>query len=248
MLANKESTPSPDQAILEIRAGTGGVEAGLFARDLHKMYLRYAQSKGWKTQELSQSSGELGSIREVITEVSGNNVYSILKKEAGVHRVQRVPQTESQGRIHTSAATVAVLPKLGGAEIKIPPSDLTITTFRSSGPGGQNVNKVETAVRITHIPTGVVVSSQTSRSQQRNREQAQELLASKLYDMMDQQRKAKVDDLRRAGVGTGERSEKIKTYNFPQNRLTDHRLKKSWHNLERIMEGKLDKVLGYRTP
>jgi len=228
MLANKKLAPSPNQAILEIRAGTGGVEAALFARDLHKMYLRYAQSKGWKTRELSQSSGELGSVREVVTEISGDNVYNILKRETGVHRVQRVPQTESQGRIHTSAATVAVLPKLGTIKIEIPPSD----------------NKVETAVRITHIPTGVVVSSQTSRSQQRNREQARELLASKLYNMMTQQRKAKIDDLRRAGVGSGERSEKIKTYNFPQDRLTDHRLKKSWHNLEKIMEGKLDKVLG----
>jgi len=247
MLANKKLAPSPNQAILEIRAGTGGVEAALFARDLHKMYLRYAQSKGWKTRELSQSSGELGSVREVVTEISGDNVYNILKSETGVHRVQRVPQTESQGRIHTSAATVAVLPKLGNIKIEIPPSDLKITTFRSSGPGGQNVNKVETAVRITHIPTGVVVSSQTSRSQQRNREQARELLASKLYNMMTQQRKAKIDDLRRAGVGSGERSEKIKTYNFPQDRLTDHRLKKSWHNLDKIMEGNLGPILERRT-
>lgn len=236
-------TSNQNQAILEIRAGTGGIEAGLFARDLWRMYRRYGTSKNWKFEIFTQNIGEAGNLKQLIAKVSGRNVYNLLKGESGVHRVQRVPKTESSGRIHTSTATVAVLPVFPAAELEIDPNDLEIKTFRASGPGGQFVNKVETAVRITHRPTGITAESQESRTQQRNKEKALEILQAKLAYLLQKQRKKEIDELRREQIGSAERSEKIKTYNFPQNRLTDHRTGQKWHNLEEIMEGKLDKVL-----
>lgn len=234
---------NPNEAILEIRAGTGGAEAGLFAADLHRMYQKFGAKRGWKFHTLSQSWGEHGSLRQIISGVSGEDVYRKLANESGVHRVQRVPKTEASGRIHTSTASVAVLPQVKAANLNIKPSELEIKTCRSSGPGGQNVNKVETAVRITHLPTGIIVECQESRTQQQNRERAMEVLQAKLLYLLQEQKKERIDQLRREQIGSADRSEKIKTYNFPQNRLTDHRLGKSWHNLERIIEGELEKVL-----
>lgn len=229
-------------AILEIRAGTGGHEAGLFAADLLRMYTRFAQNQGWKTKELNRSEGELKGIREVTLEIHGAQAYPLLQNESGVHRVQRIPKTEKGGRVHTSTATVAVLPQISPVEIEIAPKDLQIDTYRSGGKGGQNVNKVETAVRITHLPTGVKAACQQERSQAQNKERALQMLRSKLFMALQQQKKGDLDQLRREQVGSGERSEKIRTYNFPQNRVTDHRLKKSWHNLERILDGDLEKI------
>jgi len=240
----KEIGINPNGAILEIRAGTGGTEAGLFARDLWQMYRKFGEGRNWKFSVASENRGELGSIRQITSAVSGENIYNLLKGESGVHRVQRIPKTESSGRIHTSTATVAVLPAVSSQQsVSLNPRDLEIKTFRASGPGGQFVNKVETAVRITHKPTGVIAESQESRNQQRNKERALEILKAKLVYLLRKQNKEKIAELRRAQVGTAERSEKIKTYNFPQNRLTDHRTGHKWHNLEEIMEGKLDKIL-----
>ncbi|MFW6110368.1 MAG: PCRF domain-containing protein [Patescibacteria group bacterium] len=234
---------NPNKTILEIRAGTGGTEAGLFAADLFKMYQNYAKSKEWEFRPISQNVSEMGDLREATIELEGKNVFRKLRGESGVHRVQRVPETESQGRIHTSTATVAVLPKIKDINLRLKSQDLEFDTFRSSGPGGQNVNKVETAVRVTHKPTGLSASSQESRSQQQNRERALELLKNKLYTTMVRQKKSQLDQLRKSKIGQGKRSEKIKTYNFQQNRLTDHRIRKSWHKLEEIMEGDLDRIL-----
>lgn len=235
-------TNSPS-VIMEIRAGTGGTEATLFAKELFDMYSRFAQKSGWKTSVLDESKSDLGGYKEIILEINGLGVYETLRWESGVHRVQRIPETEKSGRVHTSTSSVAVLPKAGEVDIEIKSSDLKVEFFRSSGPGGQNVNKVETAVRIYHLPSGLTVTSQESRSQQKNREQALTILRSKLLDAKMRQEAKKIGAERRAQIGTGDRSEKIRTYNFPQDRLTDHRIKKSWHNLASILSGNLESVI-----
>jgi peptide chain release factor 1 len=227
----------------EIRQGIGGEEAALFARDLWRMYLKFFEKNRFKVKILDIQETDLGGIKSLIAEISGPNVYDLLKQEAGVHRVQRVPITEKGGRIHTSTASVAILPKLNLPQIQIKDSDLEIEFFRASGPGGQNVNKVETAVRILHKPTGIVVSCQTERSQQRNRELAIELLKNKLYQLEQEKIYGSLTEERRKQIGFQERAEKIRTYNFPQNRVTDHRINKSWYDLEDIMDGNLEPIL-----
>lgn len=227
----------------EIRAGVGGEEAALFARDLWRMYSKFFDKKGWKYRILDITESDLGGIKTLVAEVTGEKVYDILKQEAGVHRVQRIPITEKSGRIHTSTASVAILPKLSLPQIQIKESDLEIEFFRAGGPGGQNVNKVETAVRIRHKPTGIVVSCQVERSQQRNREIAMEMLKNKLWQMEQEKILGNLTEERKKQIGSQERSEKIRTYNFPQNRVTDHRINKSWYDLDEIMEGKLDKII-----
>ncbi|NIT04427.1 PCRF domain-containing protein [Candidatus Saccharibacteria bacterium] len=230
-------------AILEIRAGTGGDEAGLFAADLYRMYTRFSTNRGWKTREHDRNEGSLGNIKTITAEIMGKGVYDVLKNESGVHRVQRVPTTEKGGRIHTSTATIAVLPKVSPKEVEINPNDLKIDTFRASGHGGQNVQKVETAVRITHLPTGVVVACQDERSQVQNKEKALEILRSKLFAMMKEQQISKVVELRRIQVGGAERAEKIRTWNFPQDRVTDHRFGVKASNIESLLAGNLDPLL-----
>lgn len=230
-------------AMLEIRSAAGGDEAGIFAGDLLRMYARFAINQGYKVDELDRSEGKLGQIKEVIVKITGRDAYNNFKFESGVHRVQRVPVTESSGRIHTSTATVAVLPQISEKEVTIKPDEIEFEAFRSGGAGGQNVNKVSTAVRLTHKPTGLVVTCQTERSQLQNRESALELLRSKLWEMQQEEIHGQIGAQRSEAVGSGERSEKIRTYNFPQNRLTDHRIGKSWHNLEKIMEGDLDDII-----
>ncbi|MFZ8806295.1 MAG: PCRF domain-containing protein [Minisyncoccia bacterium] len=227
----------------EIRAGVGGEEAALFARDLWRMYSKFFDKKGWKYRILDITESDLGGIKTLVAEVTGEKVYDLLKQEAGVHRVQRIPITEKSGRIHTSTASVAILPKLSLPQIQIKESDLEIEFFRAGGPGGQNVNKVETAVRIRHKPTGIVVSCQVERSQQRNREIAMEMLKNKLWQMEQEKILGNLTEERKKQIGSQERSEKIRTYNFPQNRVTDHRINKSWYDLDEIMEGKLDKII-----
>jgi peptide chain release factor 1 len=229
--------------VLEIRAGTGGDEATLFAEEVFRMYSRYAESQGWKVEVLSSSLSGVGGLKEVIAVIEGQRVYSKLKYESGVHRVQRVPATEQQGRIHTSAITVAVLPEADDVEIQIDPKEIRIDTFCSSGPGGQSVNTTYSAVRITHIPTGTVVSCQDEKSQIKNRAKAMRVLRSRLYEMKLQEQQKQITEERRSMVGSGDRSEKIRTYNFPQNRLTDHRIGLTLHQLDRIMDGKLDDVI-----
>lgn len=229
-------------AIIEIRAGTGGDEAGLFAADLYQMYSKYAELQGWKQKLLDSHSTDVGGVKEIVFELKGN-VFDDMKYEAGVHRVQRIPETEKSGRIHTSTATVAVLPKPKSAEIKIRPDDLKIDHYRSSGPGGQNVNKRETAIRITHMPSGLVVTSQTERNQLANKENAMAILSARLLEKKEEEEMSKLGGKRKEQVGWGKRSEKIRTYNFPQDRVTDHRIKKSWSRIEEIMEGKLDKII-----
>ncbi|NBB16403.1 peptide chain release factor 1 [Caulobacter sp. SLTY] len=235
MLAPKDKDENAS-AILEIRAGTGGDEAALFAGDLFRMYARYAQLRGWRVEIDSVSEGEMGGYKEIIASVTGDGVFGRLKFESGVHRVQRVPATESQGRIHTSAATVAVLPEAEDVEIEINESDLRIDTYRSSGAGGQHVNKTDSAVRITHIPTGVVVTS-SEKSQHENRRKAMKNLKARLYDMQRQALDDARSEARKSQVGSGDRSERIRTYNFPQGRVTDHRINLTLYNLERIMPG-----------
>ncbi len=229
--------------IMEIRAGAGGNEASLFAADLFEMYTRYAGKQGWKVKIVRESKSDLGGYKEVIFEIKGAGVYDKLKNESGVHRVQRIPATEKSGRVHTSTASVAVLPAPKDGKIEIRPDDLEITFSRSGGAGGQNVNKVETAVRILHKPTGVVVRSEEERSQQKNREKALSILGERINQMVEEKRAGEVAQERREQIGTQDRSEKIRTYNFPQNRITDHRVKKSWHDIEKIMAGNLDKVI-----
>ncbi|TET45958.1 MAG: peptide chain release factor 1 [Dehalococcoidia bacterium] len=229
--------------IVEIRAGAGGEEAGLFAADLFRMYSRYAQLKGWKIDVINVNESGIGGIREIIFEVKGRGAYSRLKYESGVHRVQRVPTTESSGRLHTSTATVAVLPKAEEVDIEVDPGDLKVDIFHSGGAGGQNVNKVATAVRMTHLPTGMVVVCQDERSQLQNKLRAMSVLRSRLLDIERRKQEEKITSERRSQVGTGDRAEKIRTYNFPQDRISDHRINLTVRNLPRILEGELDELV-----
>ena len=226
-------------AIIEIRAGTGGLEASLFASDLFKMYEKVSAKKNWLLEIISISKSDAGGLKEVIASIKGKNIYSSLKYESGVHRVQRVPDTETQGRVHTSAATVAVLPEAEEVDIKIEDKDLRIDVFRSSGPGGQSVNTTDSAVRITHIPSGVVVSQQDEKSQIRNKEKGLKILRSRVYELERQKRDAERSADRKSKIGTGDRSERIRTYNFPQGRVTDHRINLTLHKLEEFMEGEI---------
>ncbi|GAB6283370.1 MAG: peptide chain release factor 1 [Ignavibacterium sp.] len=230
--------------IMEIRAGTGGEEAAIFAADLFRMYSRYTEIKGWKTDLIDiNDTGGLGGIKEVVLSISGENVYGNLKFESGVHRVQRVPLTEASGRVHTSAASVVVLPEVEDVQVEINPNDLKIDVYRSGGAGGQNVNKVETAIRITHIPTGIVVQCQDERSQLKNRQKAMKVLKARLYDLKLKEQNQQIDVQRKSMVRSGDRSDKIRTYNFPQNRVTDHRIGLTLYNLSEIIDGNLDGLI-----
>jgi peptide chain release factor 1 len=226
--------------IVELRAGAGGDEAGLFAADLYRMYTRYAERRGWQTEMLSDHATGVGGFKEVIFDVRGRGAFSRFQFESGVHRVQRIPITESSGRIHTSTVTVAVLPEVNDVEIQVDPKDLEIVAYGASGPGGQHMQKNATAIRITHVPTGMVVSCESERSQTQNRARAMSILRARLYEQERQKQEAKVAEARRSQVGTGERSEKIRTYNFPQNRVTDHRVGLSLHQLPSVLDGDLD--------
>ena len=230
-------------AVLEVRAGAGGDEAGLFGAELLRMYAHYAASQGWKFEIIEDGSTELGGLKESVALIQGKNVFQKLKYESGVHRVQRVPVTESSGRIHTSTATVAVLPEAEDVEIEINANDLRIDTYRASGAGGQHVNRTDSAVRITHIPTGLVVTSQDQRSQIQNREKAMRVLKSRLYDLQRQKQQSEYADQRKGQIGTGDRSERIRTYNFPQGRVTDHRIGLTLYKIDSIMGGDLDEVI-----
>ncbi|MBM3118975.1 MAG: peptide chain release factor 1 [Chloroflexi bacterium] len=241
-LIPKDANQDKD-VIVEIRAGTGGGEASLFAADLFRMYSRYAQSKGWQVDIIDCSETELGGFKEIIFEIKGKGAFSRLKYERGVHRVQRVPVTEASGRIHTSTATVAVLPEAEDVEIAIKPEDIRMDFFRSGGAGGQNVNKVTTAVRITHLPTGIVTTCQDERSQLRNRMKAMAVLRARLLDKEQRKQFEEITEERRSQIGSGERAEKIRTYNFPQDRVTDHRAGLTLHNLPRILDGELDELI-----
>ena len=236
--------PNDDRnVIVEIRGGVGGEEAALFASDLYRMYSMYAEAKGFKIEVVARSESELGGIKELSFMVVGDGAYSRFKFESGVHRVQRVPETEAGGRIHTSAASVAVLPEADDVEVHIDPGDLQIDTYRSSGAGGQHVNKTESAIRITHLPTGLVVECQDERSQYKNRDRAMKILRAKLYEQERERQNAQIAAERRGMVGSGDRSERIRTYNFPQNRLTDHRINLTLYKLDRILEGDLDELI-----
>jgi peptide chain release factor 1 len=229
--------------VLEIRAGTGGDEAGLFSADLVRMYTRYAERKGWRVETLSASATGLGGLKEVIALVHGQGAYSRLKYEGGVHRVQRVPATEAQGRIHTSAVTVAVLPEADDVEVDLPDKELRVDVFRSSGPGGQSVNTTDSAVRVTHLPTGLVVTCQDEKSQHKNKAKALKILRSRLLDRARHEQQSAIAANRKAMIGSGDRSEKIRTYNFPQSRVTDHRIGLSLHTLDRVLDGDLDAIV-----
>jgi peptide chain release factor 1 len=243
IVGNVNEREWPNEVVLEVRAGVGGDEASLFAEELARMYLRYAETRQWKWRPLSESAATVGGYKEAQFEIKGDNCYRELRFETGVHRVQRVPTTEKSGRIHTSTASVAILPIYKRTKIRINPADLETETSRSGGAGGQNVNKVETAVRIIHKPTGIDVRCTSERSQAQNREKALTLLTSRLQQMQDEEEARKRSADRKAQVGTGDRSEKIRTYNFPQDRVTDHRIKESWSNVEGIMAGKIYDIL-----
>lgn len=236
--------PNDDKGvIMEIRAGTGGEEAALFAGNLFRMYTRYAEIRGWNYEIIDMNDTGLGGLKEVVFSITGNNVFGDLKFESGVHRVQRVPETEASGRVHTSAASVAVLPEAEDVEVDINPADIKIDIFRAGGAGGQNVNKVETAVRMTHIPSGIVVQCQDERSQLKNRIKAMKVLKARLYDMELKKHNAQISAQRKTMVGSGDRSDKIRTYNYPQNRITDHRIGLTLYNLSNIVEGQLDELI-----
>jgi len=240
---NLEDSTNSKAVIIEIRAGTGGEEAALFVADLFKMYSKYAVLQNWKEKLLDSRPTSLNGFKEIVFEIAGNEAFSKIKHEAGVHRVQRIPTTEKSGRIHTSTVSVAVLPKPQKGKIAINPNDLKVDTYKASGPGGQYVNKRMTAVRITHLPTGLVVTSQTARNLQQNRENALSILGARLLEKKEVEESMKMGQERRSQIGKAQRAEKIRTYNFPQSRITDHRIKKSFHNLEEIMEGKLEPVI-----
>jgi peptide chain release factor 1 len=242
MLVPKDPNDDRD-VIVEIRGAAGGSEAALFARDLYQMYQRYAEARRWKTESLSSSPSDLGGFKDITFAVKGKGAYSRMKFESGVHRVQRVPATEAQGRIHTSTATVAVLPEAEDVDVQINPNDLKIDVYRSSGPGGQSVNTTDSAVRITHLPTGEVVACQEERSQLQNKERAMRILRARLLERAQQEQRAAIAAERKSAVGTGDRSEKIRTYNFPQNRVTDHRIGVTLHKLPQVLEGDLDELI-----
>jgi len=234
---------SRNKAILEIRAGVGGDEAALFAADLFNMYKAYAQKQNWEFKILDESKNDLGGYKEAVAEIRGKDIYDLLRRESGVHRIQRVPATEKSGRIHTSTASVAILPVAEEKEIEVKDADMEVTFSRAGGPGGQNVNKVETAVRLLHKPSGIIVSSRTERSQKANRDRALEILRSKLLDEKIRKEEEAERKERKEQIGTADRSEKIRTYNFLQDRVTDHRINKSWHNIKNIMSGNIDQIV-----
>lgn len=238
-----EDPDSDRNVILEVRAGTGGEEAALFAADLFRMYKRYADEQAWKTEIVDERMSDHGGYKEIVAMLKGKGAYGLLQYESGVHRVQRVPETESDGRIHTSAASVAVLPEARDIDVEVNEQDLRVDTFRASGAGGQHVNMTDSAVRITHEPTDTVVQCQDERSQHKNREKAMKILRSRLYENKKKQQRQERKEKRRSQIGSGDRSEKIRTYNFPQNRLTDHRIEQDFYNLEAIMDGELDELL-----
>ena len=240
---NPKNPLDKKSAIIEIRAGTGGDESALFAASLYGMYAKYAEQQGWKVGIMNSNRTGIGGFKEIIFEITGKSAYGDFKYESGTHRVQRVPDTEKQGRVHTSAVTVAVFPEAKEVDVEIKPEDIRIDIFRSSGPGGQSVNTTDSAVRITHLPTGTVVSSQDQKSQQQNKIKGMQVLRSRILAHVEAERHAKEAAERKEQVGTGDRSEKIRTYNFPQDRITDHRIKKSWHNIDRILNGELDVVI-----
>ncbi|WP_125981524.1 peptide chain release factor 1 [Loigolactobacillus iwatensis] len=236
--------PNDDKnIIMEIRGAAGGDEASLFAGDLLDMYMRYSEKQGWKTEVVDQTPTEVGGFKEVVIMITGDNVYSKLKFENGAHRVQRVPQTESQGRVHTSTATVAVMPEYDSVDIDIDAKDIRTDVYRSSGAGGQHINKTSSAVRMTHLPTGIVVAMQDERSQQQNREKAMKILRARVYDYYEGQNQSEYDENRKSAVGTGDRSERIRTYNYPQNRVTDHRIGLTLNKLDKIMNGDLEEII-----